>query len=200
MSFRRRSALVLTAAAVSVAAIALVIVLIVGGGSNEPALDAHTSYDELSTHRRGGETVANGLIYMTNRSKRPLTLESAKVLARGPNVPSDFRFLVAGPNRTTDAQGGVELRCPPTYFKRESMVPLKGFVLQPASTPDGKQGAVLIVCFTVPPAPARFRFTETSITYLQDGERHTVRFPNVFRVCAAKDGKCDPDATAQNDV
>ena len=133
---------------------------------------------------------------MYNRSDQPIELESAKVIARGPNVPTDFRFLVAGPNRTDDALGGVDHRCPPTYFKRASMKPLRGFVLQPDSTPTGKEGAVLIICFTVPPAPARFRITETSIAYVQDGDRRTVTFPNRFSMCAAKDRKCDPEASA----
>ena len=45
------------------------------------------------------------------------------------------------------------------------MKPLPGFVLQPDTTADGEQGAVLIICFTVPPAPGHFRITKTSIGY-----------------------------------
>lgn len=196
MSLRRRPGLALAAAAVAIAAIVAAVLIL--RGPEPQALDAHTSYDELGGRREGGETIANGLIYMFNRSEKPIELESAKVIAGGPNVPTDFRFLVAGPNRTSDAQGGVDHHCPPAYFKRESMQPLRGFVLQPDSTPTGKQGAVLIICFTVPPAPSRFRITETSITYRQDGERRTLTFPNNFVLCAARGGKCDPAATGQD--
>lgn len=197
MNLRRRPAVALAAAAAAVAVIAAA-GLIVLRGPEPPALDAHAAYDEFATKREGGETIANALVYMFNRSEKPIELEGAKVTAAGPNVPTDFRFLVAGPDRTDDAQGGVELRCPPRFFKRQSMRPLPGFVLAPDSTAAGKQGAVLITCFTVPPAPSRFRITETTVTYRQDGEQHTVRFPNRFLVCAAPDNKCDPSATPQD--
>ena len=194
MSLRRRPGLALAGAAVAIAAIVAAGLIL--RGPEPQALDAHTSYDELATNREGGETIADGSIYMLNRSDKPIELESAKVIAVGPNVPTDFRFLVAGLDGTTGAQGGAELRCPPTFFSRARMKPLPGFVLPPASTPTGKRGAVLITCFTVPPAPSRFRITKTSITYRQDGERRTLTFPNSFALCAARGGKCDPDPKA----
>jgi hypothetical protein len=196
VSLRRRPGLALAAVAVAVAAVVAAVLIL--RGPEPQALDAHTAYDELGTSREGGETVANGLVYMFNRSDKPIELEGAKVIAGGPNVPTDFRFLVAGLNGTTGVQGGAELRCPPTFFSRARMKPLRGFVLQPVSTPTGKRGAVLIICFTMPPAPSRFRITETSITYRQDGERRTLTCPNNFVLCAARGGKCDPDATGQD--
>ena len=53
---------------------------------------------------------------------------------------------------------------------------------------------MLITCFTVPDPPSRFRFTEMTVTYVQDGRERTTTFPNRFAVCSAPGGKCDPDA------
>ena len=113
MSLRRRPGLAPAAAAVAIAAIVAAVLIL--RGPEPQALDARTAYDELAGEREGGETIANGLIYMFNRSDKPIELEGAKVIAAGPNVPTDFRFLVAGLDGTTGAQGGAELRCPPTF-------------------------------------------------------------------------------------
>jgi hypothetical protein len=125
------------------------------------------------------------------RRRRPRAAR-ARVIAGGPNVPKDFRLILAGPNR--GGLGGTDHRCPPTLFRRASIKPLPGSVLQPATTPAGEDGAVLVICFTAPPAPARFHMTETSITYRHDGDEHTTTFPNVVDVCVARDARCDPDA------
>jgi len=78
------------------------------------------------------------------------------------------------------------------------MRPVPGFVLQPDTTADGKQGAVLIMCFTARRAAGRFHVTETSIAYRQDDDEHTTTFPNVLRVCVARDARCDPNAGLNN--
>jgi hypothetical protein len=189
VSARRRLTL---AAAAGLLVVAVVLFLVLRHGEGDPALDASTSYDELSTHKSGGETLANALVYLHNRSGKPITLQGASVKTTG-KAPREFRFLVAGPGRTDDVQGGVEEQCPPSFFTAQSIKPVSGFRLEPDATAAGRQGAVLITCFTVPDAPSRFRFTEMTVTYLQDGKRRTATFPNHFAVCSAPGGKCDPD-------
>jgi len=191
---RRRFALVLAVAVVAVAAV----IVVLRGREAEPALDASTAYDQLSVRKSGGETVVNALVYLSNRSDKPIELQSASVKTAG-KAPSDFRFLVAGPARDGDAAGGMGPKCPPDYFKRPSIKPLTGFTLEPEQTAVGKQGAVLITCFTMPAAPSRFRFTEMTVRYRQDGELRSTTFPNHFALCAAPRHKCDPDGTAQGD-
>jgi hypothetical protein len=160
-----------------------------GGNGSEP-LDAGSGGD-LSQRLEGGQTFADADVYMFNRSDAPLTLESVEVVARGPNIPSSFRFLVAGNDRTTDIQGGADLKCPPDFFKPESIEPVRGFVLAPRSTPEGKQGAVLITCFKGPPNPGHFNITDLRITYTSDGKQRTTTIPRVLAVCTARNQRCD---------
>lgn len=161
-----------------------------GGEAPEP-LDAGAAGD-LSQRLELGQTFADADVYLFNRSEQPLTLERVEVIAKGPNVPKPFRLLVAGPGRTTDVQGGADLRCPPSFFKANSIGPVRGFTLQPRSTATGKEGAVLITCFEAPIDPGRFEVTHLRITYTSDGERRTTTIPRRLFVCSAANARCDP--------
>ncbi len=171
--------------------------LVLRSGPDDPALEAHTAYDQFGTRREGGETVANGLVYLYNNSKQPIVLEAARNLATG-DIPDDFRFLVHARSAGDEFPGGIELQCPPSFFKKATMRPLNGFVLQPRSSESGKLGAVLITCFTVPPSPSRLHITKTRISYRQDGDPRSLTFTNDFAVCGAPKGRCDAGTGATN--
>jgi hypothetical protein len=160
------------------------------GDGAEP-LDAG-SVGDLTQALEGGATFADADVVLYNRADSPLTLESVRVIADGPDVPASFRFLVAGPDRTDDIQGGADLQCPPSFFKPKSMGPVRGFTLQPRSTATGGEGAVLITCFKAPAESGRFRITGLRITYRHDGDRRTVTISRNLAVCVAPDARCEP--------
>jgi hypothetical protein len=183
--------LVSIAAGLVVAVIAVLLIARSKDDAPEP-LDIGSGGD-LSQRLEDGQTFADADVYMFNRGDQPLTLDRVEVVARGPNIPSRFRFIVAGRHRTDDVLGGADLKCPPEFFKPASLRPLRGFVLHPRSTPEGEEGAVLITCFKAPPSPGHFEITHLRITYTSDSEQRTTTIPRVLAICTERRGKrCDP--------
>jgi hypothetical protein len=129
------------------------------------------------------EPFTYGVITVSNRDGRAAVLTALRVKPRVPAGMEIIEVKVVGPNRKT-AVIGTDRQYPPLELAPH-LRPLKGAVVAPEDTPEGRSGTEIVFGLKVN-RPGVFGFRQVELDYRIGAKPYTVVLEDGFVACAPR--------------